>query len=175
MSLKQSSLEDAIKAYLQGDKNVHVVVKRGLDMQYMLLSDLLEDVCIAFVDESMSQDSKLPQQSNQQNEADHKNSAVITTNKVTAVKDDISEGKIGKISTELCRDGKELKVPPSLTNSEEKRRNKQSRKLKIDLGKLFALKQAGWSRAQVADDLDVSYQTVLKYWNKEKEYLAGEL
>lgn len=40
---------------------------------------------------------------------------------------------------------------------------------------MFALKQAGWSRAQVADDLNVTYQTVSKYWNKEKEYLAGEL
>lgn len=159
MNLIQTNLETALKAYLNGDKNVHVVFNKFGNSTFMKLSDLFEDVSICFIE-------------NVQTISD-----VINTKDTNAVDDTVEQqnsNKHDKVSIELTKEGKAW-VPPSLTNAEEERRKVQSRKLKIDLGKMFALKQAGWSRAQVADDLNVSYQTVSKYWNKEKEYLAGEL
>lgn len=159
MNLIQTSLETALKAYLNGDKNVHVVFNKFENSTFMKLSDLFEDVSICFIE-------------NVQTISD-----VINMKDTNTVHDTVghqNSNKHDKVSIELTKEGKAW-VPPSLTNAEEERRKVQSRKLKIDLGKMFALKQAGWSRAQVADDLNVSYQTVSKYWNKEKEYLAGEL
>lgn len=159
MNLIQTNLETALKAYLNGDKNVHVVFNKFENSTFMKLSDLFEDVSICFIE-------------NVQTISDVIN--MKDTNTVDDTVEHPNSNKHGKVSIELTKEGKAW-VPPSLTNAEEERRNVQSRKLKIDLGKMFALKQAGWSRAQVADDLDVTYQTVSKYWNKEKEYLAGEL
>lgn len=159
MNLIQTNLETALKAYLNGDKNVHVVFNKFENSTFMKLSDLFEDVSICFIE-------------NVQTISD-----VINTKDTNTVDDTVEQqnsNKHDKVSIELTKEGKAW-VPPSLTNAEEERRKVQSRKLKIDLGKMFALKQAGWSRAQVADDLNVTYQTVSKYWNKEKEYLAGEL
>lgn len=159
MNLIQTNLETALKAYLNGDKNVHVVFNKFESSTFMKLSDLFEDVSICFIE-------------NVQTISD-----VINMDDTNAVDDTVEQqnsNKHDKVSIELTKEGKAW-VPPSLTNAEEERRKVQSRKLKIDLGKMFALKQAGWSRAQVADDLNVTYQTVSKYWNKEKEYLAGEL
>ena len=159
MNLIQTNLETALKAYLNGDKNVHVVFNKFANSTFMKLSDLFEDVSICFIE-------------NVQTISDVIN--MKDTNTVDDTVEHQNSNKHDKVSIELTKEGKAW-VPPSLTNAEEARRNVQSRKLKIDLGKMFALKQAGWSRAQVADDLNVSYQTVSKYWNKEKEYLAGEL
>lgn len=159
MNLIQTNLETALKAYLNGDKNVHVVFNKFENSTFMKLSDLFEDVSICFIE-------------NVQTISD-----VINTKDTNTVDDTVehqNSNKHDKVSIELTKEGKAW-VPPSLTNAEEERRKVQSRKLKIDLGKMFALKQAGWSRAQVADDLNVTYQTVSKYWNKEKEYLAREL
>lgn len=159
MNLIQTNLETALKAYLNGDKNVHVVFNKFGNSTFMKLSDLFEDVSICFIE-------------NVQTTSDVIN--MKDTNTVDDTVEHQNSNKHDKVSTELTKEGKAW-VPPSLTNAEEERRKVQSRKLKIDLGKMFALKQAGWSRAQVADDLNVTYQTVSKYWNKEKEYLAGEL
>ena len=158
MNLIQTNLETALKAYLNGDKNVHVVFNKFGNSTFMKLSDLFEDVSICFIE-------------NVQTTSDVIN--MKDTNTVDDTVEHQNSNKHDKVSTELTKEGKAW-VPPSLTNAEEERRKVQSRKLKIDLGKMFALKQAGWSRAQVADDLNVTYQTVSKYWNKEKEYLAGE-
>lgn len=159
MNLIQTNLETALKAYLNGDKNVHVVFNKFENSTFMKLSDLFEDVSICFIE-------------NVQTISDVIN--MKDTNTVDDTVEHQNSNKPDKVSIELTKEGKTW-VPPSLTNAEEERRKVQSRKLKIDLGKMFALKQAGWSRAQVADDLNVTYQTVSKYWNKEKEYLAGEL
>lgn len=159
MNLIQTNLETALKAYLNGDKNVHVVFNKFGNSTFMKLSDLFEDVSICFIE-------------NVQTTSDVIN--MKDTNTVDDTVEHQNSNKHDKVSIELTKEGKAC-VPPSLTNAEEERRKVQSRKLKIDLGKMFALKQAGWSRAQVADDLNVTYQTVSKYWNKEKEYLAGEL
>ena len=159
MNLIQTNLETALKAYLNGDKNVHVVFNKFENSTFMKLSDLFEDVSICFIE-------------NVQTISDVIN--MDDTNTVDDTVEQQNSNKHDKVSIELTKEGKAW-VPPSLTNAEEERRKVQSRKLKIDLGKMFALKQAGWSRAQVADDLNVTYQTVSKYWNKEKEYLAGEL
>lgn len=159
MNLIQTNLETALKAYLNGDKNVHVVFNKFENSTFMKLSDLFEDVSICFIE-------------NVQTISDVIN--MKDTNTVDHTVEHQNSNKHDKASIELTKEGKAW-VPPSLTNAEEERRKVQSRKLKIDLGKMFALKQAGWSRAQVADDLNVTYQTVSKYWNKEKEYLAGEL
>lgn len=159
MNLIQTNLETALKAYLNGDKNVHVVFNKFENSTFMKLSDLFEDVSICFIE-------------NVQTISDVIN--MKDTNTVDDTVEQQNSNKHDKVSIELTKEGKAW-VPPSLTNAEEERRKVQSRKLKIDLGKMFALKQAGWSRAQVADDLNVTYQTVSKYWNKEKEYLAGEL
>ena len=159
MNLIQTTLETALKAYLNGDKNVHVVFNKFENSTFMKLSDLFEDVSICFIE-------------NVQTISDVTN--MKDTNTVDDTVEQQNSNKHDKVSIELTKEGKAW-VPPSLTNAEEERRKVQSRKLKIDLGKMFALKQAGWSRAQVADDLNVTYQTVSKYWNKEKEYLAGEL
>lgn len=164
MNLIQTNLETALKAYLNGDKNVHVVFNKFGNSTFMKLSDLFEDVSICFIE-------------NVQTISDVINTKDTNTKDTNTVDDTVEQqnsNKHDKVSIELTKEGKAW-VPPSLTNAEEERRKVQSRKLKIDLGKMFALKQAGWSRAQVADDLNVSYQTVSKYWNKEKEYLAGEL
>lgn len=159
MNLIQTNLETALKAYLNGDKNVHLVFNKFENSTFMKLSDLFEDVSICFIE-------------NVQTISDVIN--MKDTNIVDDTVEQQNSNKHDKVSIELTKEGKAW-VPPSLTNAEEERRKVQSRKLKIDLGKMFALKQAGWSRAQVADDLNVTYQTVSKYWNKEKEYLAGEL
>lgn len=159
MNLIQTNLETALKSYLNGDKNVHVVFNKFENSTFMKLSDLFEDVSICFIE-------------NVQTISDVIN--MKDTNTVDDTVEQQNSNKHDKVSIELTKEGKAW-VPPSLTNAEEERRKVQSRKLKIDLGKMFALKQAGWSRAQVADDLNVTYQTVSKYWNKEKEYLAGEL
>lgn len=159
MNLIQTNLETALKAYLNGDKNVHVVFNKFGNSTFMKLSDLFEDVSICFIE-------------NVQTTSDVIN--MKDTNTVDDTVEHQNSNKHDKVSIESTKEGKAW-VPPSLTNAEEERRKVQSRKLKIDLGKMFALKQAGWSRAQVADDLNVTYQTVSKYWNKEKEYLAGEL
>lgn len=159
MNLIQTNLETALKAYLNGDKNVHVAFNKFENSTFMKLSDLFEDVSICFIE-------------NVQTTSDVIN--MKDTNTVDDTVEQQNSNKHDKVSIELTKEGKAW-VPPSLTNAEEERRKVQSRKLKIDLGKMFALKQAGWSRAQVADDLNVTYQTVSKYWNKEKEYLAGEL
>lgn len=159
MNLIQTNLETALKAYLNGDKNVHVVFNKFENSTFMKLSDLFEDVSICFIEnvQTISDVINMKDSNTVDDTVEHQNS-----------------NKHDKVSIELNKEGKAW-VPPSLTNAEEERRKVQSRKLKIDLGKMFALKQAGWSRAQVADDLNVTYQTVSKYWNKEKEYLAGEL
>lgn len=159
MNLIQTNLETALKSYLNGDKNVHVVFNKFENSTFMKLSDLFEDVSICFIE-------------NVQTISDVIN--MKDTNTVDDTVEQQNSNKHDKVSIELTKEGKAW-VPPSLTTAEEERRKVQSRKLKIDLGKMFALKQAGWSRAQVADDLNVTYQTVSKYWNKEKEYLAGEL
>lgn len=160
MSLIQSNLETALKAYLDGDKNVHVVFNKFGNSTYMKLSDLFGDISVCFIEDGPS-DLK----------HEIKDTKPIPTTSETT-KD--AETKSNVSTVELHKEEKSW-VPPSLTYAEDERRKVQSRKLKIDLGKMFALKQAGWSRAQVADDLNVTYQTVSKYWNKEKEYLAGEL
>lgn len=167
MNLIQTNLETALKAYLNGDKNVHVVFNKFENSTFMKLSDLFEDVSICFIE-------------NGQSDLKHKINDInpvpaiseTTKNADAETKSNISTSNVSTV--ELHKEGKSW-VPPSLTYAEEERRKVQSRKLKIDLGKMFALKQAGWSRSQVADDLNVTYQTVSKYWNKEKEYLAGEL
>lgn len=165
MSLIQSNLETALKAYLNGDKNVHVVFNKFGNSTYMKLSDLFEDISMCFIEDGQSD---LKHEINDINPVP----AISETTKDAETKSNVSTSNVSTV--ELHKEGKSW-VPPSLTNAEEERRKVQSRKLKIDLGKMFALKQAGWSRAKVADDLNVTYQTVSKYWNKEKEYLAGEL
>ena len=162
MSLIQSNLETALKAYLNGDKNVHVVFNKFGNSTYMKLSDLFEDISVCFVEDG---------QSDLKHEINDINPVPVISE---TTKNADAETKLNVSTVELHKEGKSW-VPPSLTHAEEERRKVQSRKLKIDLGKMFALKQAGWSRSQVADDLNVTYQTVSKYWNKEKEYLAGEL
>lgn len=162
MSLIQSNLETALKAYLNGDKNVHVVFNKFGNSTYMKLSDLFEDISVCFIEDGQSD---LKHEINDIN-------PVPAISETTKNAD--AETKLNVSTVELHKEGKSW-VPPSLTHAEEERRKVQSRKLKIDLGKMFALKQAGWSRSQVADDLNVTYQTVSKYWNKQKEYLAGEL
>lgn len=42
----------------------------------------------------------------------------------------------------------------------------KKRKIKIDLGKLKSLKDAGWKRKDIAEELHCSLPTVNKYWHR---------
>lgn len=42
----------------------------------------------------------------------------------------------------------------------------KKRKIRIDLGKLKSLKDAGWKRKDIAEELHCSLPTVNKYWNR---------
>lgn len=48
-------------------------------------------------------------------------------------------------------------------NTDDKERKKRVR---IDLGKLKSLKDAGWKQKDVAEELHCSIQSVRNYWNK---------
>lgn len=41
------------------------------------------------------------------------------------------------------------------------------RKRTVDVGKIKALKEAGWSKKDVADDMNVCLATVNRYWNAD--------
>lgn len=41
-----------------------------------------------------------------------------------------------------------------------------NKRIRIDLGKMKAVKTAGWSRKQVAEELKCSMPSVNKYWNR---------
>lgn len=41
-----------------------------------------------------------------------------------------------------------------------------NKRIRIDLGKMKALKVAGWSKREVAEELKCSMPSVNKYWNK---------
>ena len=44
--------------------------------------------------------------------------------------------------------------------------NERKKRVRIDIGKLKSLKDAGWRRKDIADELHCSLQSVNKYWNK---------
>lgn len=46
---------------------------------------------------------------------------------------------------------------------------KPSKRKPVDVGKIRALHNAGWSRAKIADEMGVSLVTVGKYINKQEE------
>lgn len=114
MNLIQTNLETALKAYLNGDKNVHVVFNKFENSTFMKLSDLFEDVSICFIE-------------NVQTISDAIN--MKDTNTVDDTVEHQNSNKHDKVSIELTKEGKAW-VPSSLTNAEEERRKVQSRKLK---------------------------------------------
>lgn len=177
MELQQCSIESALKAYISGDKSVKVVVNTENGQMFKSLEELLNPISLCFCNKHVIDKSDDIQTTGIKDmidkEAIHQN--ISTNDLIDFDEAGVSNRNESKKSVRLIRQGDKLIVPPASSNAEYERRNKQSRRLKVDLGKMFSLKQAGWTRAQVADDLDVSYPTICKYWDKEQQYLEGSL
>lgn len=178
MALQQCSIESALQAYIRGDKSVRVVVNTESGQVFKSLQELLEPISLCFCNIHVSNKQNAATQTISikdeiSNEDVHQN--ISTEGLLDFDGMELLNKNEDKKSVELIRQGDKLIVPPANSNAEYERRNKQSRRLKVDLGKMFSLKQAGWTRAQVADDLDVSYATICKYWDKEQQYLEGRL
>lgn len=177
MALQQCSIESALKAYISGDKSVKVVVNTENGQMFKSLQELLEPISLCFCNIHVPNKSNATQTTCIKDEIAkedvHPN--ISTEDLLDFDAEELSNKNEDKKSVELIRQGDKLIVPPANSHAEYERRNKQSRRLKVDLGKMFSLKQAGWTRAQVADDLNVSYATICKYWDKEQQYLEGGL
>ena len=52
------------------------------------------------------------------------------------------------------------------------KRDKPSRKSKVDIGKILALKRAGWSHAKIADEMKLTVKQVTNYIYRYKN--SGE-
>lgn len=53
-------------------------------------------------------------------------------------------------------------------------KNGSSKKIRVDVSKIQALKKAGWSQKQVAKELSCSLSTVSRYWCTDNKYLKTE-
>ena len=55
------------------------------------------------------------------------------------------------------------------TKPSGKRTSTKGKRKPMDVGKLQALRKAGWSTTKIADEMGVSPQTILNHLNKQKE------
>lgn len=73
-----------------------------------------------------------------------------------SIETSVSKNKLDDIDVSLNTDTESVDNPPKRTKS----------RVKIDLGKLKALKDAHWTKKQVAEEFRCCYSTVNKYWDK---------
>lgn len=74
----------------------------------------------------------------------------------TSIETSVSKNNSDDIDVSLNTDTESVDNTPKRTKS----------RVKIDLGKLKALKDAHWTKKQVAEEFRCCYSTVNKYWDK---------
>lgn len=73
-------------------------------------------------------------------------------------------------SSKLLKDIPEARMTNSgdvvVSEEDTTKQSARGRKIQVDLGKMRSLKNAGWSKKDIAEDLKCSMNTVYKYWSK---------